>query len=289
MTPDEERLYPTTPDKAEEDIDEDEELERRAFETRDMLHALAGRQPMPADDLYRDNTNAGGWALVSYCFPCCFGWAIVALLVSRLQFSLACYVLAAMTLSYGVGQIREKILFRRRSQVTSVSLGENIAALHELKDVAFASDILYAYTYLEERDPILAAAVVRILGRVKASDRHLFDNEVQTTLRSALNTSQVPEVRMAVIEALFQVGDGEAYKAVEPILASPVCRENPESLRERAREILPELLNRAKEAEATNKLLRPATTEEEKLLRPAGNSATDEAQLLRPTEADASE
>ncbi len=123
-------------------------------------------------------------------------------------------------------------------------------------------------------------ALVRLLPRLQASDANLLDGKQREQLRQMLFTDYT-ELNVSILKAYEHVGDGPELEAVERLLQNAIWHVE---ARDAAEACLPFLQWRARQMQSSQTLLRASqhTTTPEILLRPAGNSQTeDETQLLR--------
>jgi hypothetical protein len=142
--------------------------------------------------------------------------------------------------------------------------------------------------YRLDFDPVVIAALKRLLPRLKASDAGLLNPDQRKGLYAALNTyiGKGIQFHLAVLQAIEQVGDSGAIPHVERIAYSEAATVNEKQLREAARECLQSLKARAEQERLSRTLLRLASAPDspaETLLRPAqGAPEADPNRLLRP-------
>jgi hypothetical protein len=139
-----------------------------------------------------------------------------------------------------------------------------------------------------------ARALKEILPRLHASDAAHFSTDTMNAMVSLL-LSEDPELLLAVLQGLEQVGDEHAIAAIQsmqasweeaqPYIRDPQGRQTYQRLVEAAQSCLTAIGTRAQKERQRQTLLRPAQNPDspaETLLRPAGSTASDPTQLLRP-------
>lgn len=139
-------------------------------------------------------------------------------------------------------------------------------------------------------------ALTRLLPELRASDRHLLNDAQRTGLNNVLlGTSRLkasaikPELALAILKALGQVGDAAALPAVEKVANGGGIGKN-SAVRLASAECLPFLQEVARHEAAQKMLLRASGpgASPEALLRPASSEPDDPTdQLLRATRSDA--
>ncbi len=145
---------------------------------------------------------------------------------------------------------------------------------------------------LEWPDPrlrkVAAVALIRLLPEMQASDASLLSADQRLCLYGKLNPRSIrsqPQLVLAILKALEQVGDEAALPYVKKLAEMDVGRGTELQVRVAALACLPFLEQRIQKQWATETLLRPSAAggaSSEILLRPAHQGgATDPSQLLR--------
>lgn len=122
-----------------------------------------------------------------------------------------------------------------------------------------------------------------ILPQLQASDSEHITDDAHNALIHLLGHNPDPDLKIAILHALEQVGDERAMSLVSMLAET---ESNPR-VADAARNCLPFLKARASQARLRHTLLRPVTlmVEPDKtLLRPAGATETSSDQLLRPAD-----
>jgi hypothetical protein len=141
-----------------------------------------------------------------------------------------------------------------------------------------------------------ARALKEILPRLHASDSARFAADTMNAIVSLL-LSEDPELLLAALQGLEQIGDEHAIPAIQgmretwkealPYIRDPQGREAYQRLVEAAESCLTAIGARAQKERQRQTLLRPAQNPDspaETLLRPAGSVSTPPEQLLRPAD-----
>ncbi len=180
--------------------------------------------------------------------------------------------------------------------------------LAEAQDVAALPNLIGAYhidTPAVRR--LVVDGLIDLLPRVRASDRGLLSEAHQARLLGILRRrvenplykdvlgvfrparGKPVTLRVAILQALEQVGDAAALPVVQALADGPARTQGEKAIREAALQCLPALQQRAEEERAHGRLLRPAAAPEaETLLRAAGGAPGGEAEvLLRAADGDA--
>ncbi len=128
-------------------------------------------------------------------------------------------------------------------------------------------------------------ALLKLLPRIRASDATYIDAEGMKALIGLLREDFDP-LRLAILQALEQIGDERAVPMVMDLRDSPRVRLE---VRQAAAECLPALENRARLARESATLLRASsglspTEASSVLLRPASSAEAAADNLLRPVE-----
>ncbi len=126
-------------------------------------------------------------------------------------------------------------------------------------------------------------ALTQLLPQVRIQDKERITREEQAALLRALDGDN-PDLAVAVLAAMQQIGDERVLRRVAYVIDSPVHHD---SVREAAHECLPHVKLRVKEAQDSQILLRSASNQKEgvfHLLRPTceQTECDHEEQLLRP-------
>ena len=129
---------------------------------------------------------------------------------------------------------------------------------------------------------VAAAALRRLLPRVRASDAGLVSREHLQKLYRALSSDDLNLV-LAVLHGLEQIGDEEAIPHVEKLTTRPAFSQAERNVRAAANDCLPGLQARLGRQGVGATLLRAASSpvgDEEDLLRPAARSALSSGEPL---------
>lgn len=136
------------------------------------------------------------------------------------------------------------------------------------------------------------SALTRLLPRLKASDAGMLTSAQRGCLNLFLNAAEArahPDLVVALLGALEQVGDMAAVPYVRSLAQMPTKSARLAAIRDAAQQCLPALMERARVNTDHQTLLRPASAPgppEETLLRPAmpDKAAAEIALLVRPAE-----
>jgi hypothetical protein len=145
-------------------------------------------------------------------------------------------------------------------------------------------DLLASHETYQGQDPLIVAALVKLLPKITPADQSLFQANDLNHLVFALTNASMPELRLGALHAIANLDATPCLAAAQAIL-----REGPNlvntleviSLAETVVQKLESLLELSKK---NDRLLRPAMeVREEVLLRPAGFIGTETSVLLRPS------
>ena len=157
--------------------------------------------------------------------------------------------------------------------------------LAQYNDVRAVGAFVEALEWSEQDIVSLAESkLIELLPRLQASDTNLLNTEQRATLNQKLVTADSTFAK-AILKAYEQVGDGAAIQAVEKLTSK--AGTSPDVV-EAAQACLPFLIERAKQQEQAQTLLRAANgsaTAPEMLLRPANATLENQLEtLLRPSQ-----
>ncbi|HLV81023.1 MAG TPA: hypothetical protein VKT32_12115 [Chthonomonadaceae bacterium] len=165
-----------------------------------------------------------------------------------------------------------------------------VQLLSRLDDVRAVGPLLQIWkqmdwTYFPQRK-LAEEPLIRLLPRLRADDASLMDDAQRRCLYYVLLRTNSPELDLALLKALEQVGNRRALPYVRK-LAAGRGRCTDSLVREAANECLPYLIERMEEQRQGQTLLRPGSqgAADDALLRPTSQVvAVDQNGLLRPTE-----
>lgn len=171
---------------------------------------------------------------------------------------------------------------------SSVNLRRSVEAeraIKELNDPKYVGMLAVLSPQIENNytRECVDSALIRLLPWVKASHGPTFTHE-QMSAVIRLADHHRPDMRIAALKALSQVGDDRAVWTVEQVAQyDPV-----QSVRDAARECLPTLIHRIRNAEEQSMLLRTCITpvqNSKDLLRSIQDThSIPDSELLRPEE-----
>jgi hypothetical protein len=147
-------------------------------------------------------------------------------------------------------------------------------------DVSIVGPLAEALEYRSKRVREAAtAALIRLLPLLQTSDSDLVNSEQRNCLHRALMGNS-PELVVAVLGALGQIGDSRAIPNVERLAAGLGVAVEDERIRKMAQETVLLLRQRMELQRAPQTLLRAASEEGGELLRAATGSEGPEANVL---------
>lgn len=158
---------------------------------------------------------------------------------------------------------------------------KGMQALTEFEDVRAVPHLITALEYNDSSVKVIAAnALTGLLPGLRASDAPLFSKEHYAILNRALKndlnmkTPVAARLRIAVLKALQQVGDGSSLAVVEEMAVGKGKAAGKSEMQWAAQECLPYLRLRAENQHQTQTLLRASDgnmTPADMLLRPASD------------------
>ncbi len=187
-------------------------------------------------------------------------------------------------LAVGATQLHRLTLMQRHARL--------LRSIMQEEDVEAVGRIAEAVLWPDEKIRAAAmSALVRVLPKLKASDAGILTSTQRTCLNGLLDRTTArerPDVVVALLRALEQVGDMSAVPYVRSLANMPDATARMATVREAARECLPVLLERARQNTDPQVLLRPAeqpAAPEEMLVRPVmPGPVAEDAMLLRPAD-----
>jgi hypothetical protein len=183
-------------------------------------------------------------------------------------------------------QLYRVTMFSRHAKLARQLLAEqDVSAVGRLAEAAGWPDARVRAAAL--------SSLARLLPRLKASDARILTTAQRGCLHGLLNAATArahPEVVVALLRALEQVGDLAAVPFVRNLANLSDASARTVAVRDAARECLPALLERARFNTDPQVLLRPAEAPgppDETLLRPVYPGLDADAEtLVRPAEPD---
>ena len=163
----------------------------------------------------------------------------------------------------------------------ATQLRRRVEKLTATDDVRIVGTLLNAQTWLSSQgQSVIQDALIRLLPRLKTSDRNLL-TPAQLSLLSSFLSTHNPLLILAQLKALEQIGDEKAIPNVERLLHL-IERKDPE-ITGAAQQCLEFLIVRAEELKAERQLLRAssADTLTTDLLRPSTENKLEFEELLR--------
>ncbi|MDE2125440.1 MAG: hypothetical protein KGJ62_02500 [Armatimonadetes bacterium] len=163
-----------------------------------------------------------------------------------------------------------------------------IRALSDFDDIRVTGAVVEALQ-VPDRDmyALASRALCRLLPRLRASDTGILNVEQRAILNRTLSRAakRRPELALAILAALSQVGDEKALPAVTALAALPRGSRIRQEVVAAAQQCLPLLQQRAIAQETDRHLLRPADNvgREDSLLRAAAPTSADPTGLLLPS------
>lgn len=185
---------------------------------------------------------------------------------------------------------------KRRKIVEDIVRMDDIRSIGPLIDALKLVDLKISFAVIE--------ILIRLFPRLLPSDTHLISAKQRAYLCQILslppniitNDAQIPGqtshndttlFRIAILQALSQVGDKNCLQVVRKLALGPARSESQKRIQVAAQNCLPLLLSRVEQQQSSQTLLRaadPINCGTETLLRPASNtSLTAPEQLLRPS------
>jgi hypothetical protein len=149
------------------------------------------------------------------------------------------------------------------------------------------------YTFFRRQGRAVYSALTILLPQMKASDAHLLTSDAHQNIalwtfgKAGIVRRDIfgPEIAVASLEALGQIGNASLIPAVEQLAKKKARTPGQEKVKQAALECLPILRARCAEMATARTLLRASHSEDARpdtLLRPASGSAqTNPAELLR--------
>ncbi len=175
----------------------------------------------------------------------------------------------------------------------NISRKKLVKKLVQYDDKRAIGAVIEALTY---NDPLTVTTAMTtltcLLPHLRASDRHLLNRKQRVILndklleRGMIMSLISPELALAILTALAQVGDVGSMPAVRKVACGGATGKDP-AVRQAARECLPFLQAIAQQEEASQTLLRPSdpAVAPDALVRPATMALEQhEEQVLRGTE-----
>lgn len=159
------------------------------------------------------------------------------------------------------------------------NLKRGLARLDDLRIVGLLIDV---HISVIDHDP--EEGLIRLLPRLRASDTNLLTSSQRLKLCRMLVRTRLPlsehdkNLKIAILKAFEQVGDGEAVPYVQSHL--DLAAHLPPDLREAAEACLPFLLARAEQTKTGHGLLRAAQAPSGDLLRPSQNADSSSPEML---------
>lgn len=221
----------------------------------------------------------GGLALLAACYP----WLIAAL--PFLLWAALMYGWSRYCDPY-VGRLAKALQAYRRARAGQRYVVGMLGRVGDLR--AVGAVLRAAQTQDRAFRERLWAGVAPVLRRAKASDTGLVGPEDRQSMYRELGRATtdpaVAALQVAILQALQQIGTGEALASVEHLAGHPALRRSERVVKDAALASLEVLRARAEREGAVRTLLRPADgPEEPTLLRPAqGAPEAPAEQLLRP-------
>jgi hypothetical protein len=130
---------------------------------------------------------------------------------------------------------------------------------------------------------LLVPTIKRLLPTLRADQAALMTAEQRAALYAPLNEPYFdPQLTIALLRALEQVGDYTALATVRKLASARATNIDRVRVKQMAERCLPALERAEVRAIPGGTLLRPASSAEEELLRPAGSGVSEEAVLVRP-------
>ncbi len=171
-------------------------------------------------------------------------------------------------------------------------LARELAEIDDVKQVGMVVDALAL------PDPtilaVLRPALIRLLGRIRASDSALLDPGQRRLLYGLLKMDHArahADLQVAVLKALEQIADPGAIPAVQSLANAHVQTARQRRVKEAAQACVSALQEHAGQVDQSWTLLRPASAPGDAvdvLLRPASATVTPAELLLRPVEGESS-
>jgi hypothetical protein len=184
------------------------------------------------------------------------------------------YVLAGSTTF-----VLSRVMVRSRRVNRTHTTAAYLLAKH-FEDVSIVGPLAEALEYRSKRVREAAtAALIRLLPRLQTTDSDLLNSEQRDSLHRALMGNS-PELVLAVLGALDQVGDSRAIPNVEVLAAGLGVAAGDRRIRDMAQQTLLVLRQRVELQRAPQTLLRAATSEGGDLLRTATGGGDPEATVL---------
>ena len=163
-----------------------------------------------------------------------------------------------------------------------------VRALSDFDDIRVTGAAVEALQMKDKEVYGLASrALCRLLPRLRASDEGILDAEQRAILNKVLPRAarHQPDLALAILAALGQVGDETSVPAVTALAAAPPRLRILPAVVAAARDCLPLLEQRATAQETSRQLLRPSqgSGREDSLLRAAAAAESDRSALLLPS------